>query len=492
MSVQIIQKVGRINKVIKTIGSSKDPKELDLLERQGALEIEKLQKQTALFKSHRDHDIISAISDTPNNAVQLIGPEKVLGTIYDQIGYSQIPDDGLLRELVISRLVYPGSKLKTVDFLSRYKGVDISVYSIYRYMDKLKSDYQDEVERITFSYFKKILGGQVGIVFYDMTTLYFETSDEDDIRRIGYSKDGKHQHPQIKLGVLVGANGFPIGYDIFEGSQYEGHTLIPVLKQAESKFTIGKPMVIADAGLLTNKNIKSLIEAGYKFVLGGRIKNESENIKSKILTLELKEGKPQEIEKEGYRLIVDFSSKRAKKDKFNRQRGLKKLEEKVKSGKLDKNSINNRGYNKYLTLESEVKVSIDYDKFQEDEKWDGLKGYLTNGELSPKDAITAYNNLWHIEKAFRISKTDLKIRPIYHRLPDRIYAHICICFLSYAVFKELERKLKAHKVDISPYRAIELTRNMYQIEIMLPDSKIPQCVPLKLTDEQQKLYQIFQ
>lgn len=164
-SVQIIQKIGRINKVVKTIGSSKDPKELDLLERQGALEIENLQKQTALFKSHRDHDLISAISDTPNDAVQLIGPEKVLGAIYDQIGYSQIPEDGLLRELVISRLVYPGSKLKTVDFLSRYKGVDISVYSIYRYMDKLKSDYQDEVERITFSYFKKILGGQVGIVF---------------------------------------------------------------------------------------------------------------------------------------------------------------------------------------------------------------------------------------------------------------------------------------------------------------------------------------
>lgn len=490
-SVQIIRKVGRINKVIKSIGSSKDPEELKLLERQAHVEIEKLQKQANLFTSHRDRDLVSVLSDTSNDSVQLIGPDKILGSIYDQIGYSEIPDDGLLKELVISRLVFPGSKLKTVDFLGRYKGMNISVYSIYRYMDKLNDEYRDIVEGITFSYFKKILGGQVGIVFYDMTTLYFETPDEDEIRRIGYSKDGKHQHPQIKLGVLVGTNGFPIGYDIFDGSKYEGHTLIPILKQAEAKFNIEKPMVIADAGLLTNRNINALITAGYEFILGGRIKNEAEDIKSKILKLNIKESQAKEIAKDSHRLIVGFSSKRAKKDKFNRERGLRKLEERAKNGKLDKNSINNRGYNKYLKLESEVKVSIDYEKFEKDENWDGLKGYLTNSKIAPKDAIAAYNNLWHIEKAFRISKTDLKVRPIYHRLHNRIHAHICICFLAYAVFKELERKLTINKIKISPYRAVELTRNMYQISVILPDSKVQKPIPLKMTEEQHELYQIF-
>ena len=127
-SVQIIRKVDRINKVVKTIGSSKDPEELKLLERHAHLEIEKLQKQASLFSSHRDQDLVSVLSNTPNDSVQLIGPDKVLGAIYDQIGYSKIPDDGLLRELVISRLVFPGSKLKTVDFLARHKGMDVSVY----------------------------------------------------------------------------------------------------------------------------------------------------------------------------------------------------------------------------------------------------------------------------------------------------------------------------------------------------------------------------
>jgi len=128
-----------------------------------------------------------------------------------------------------------------------------------------------------------------------------------------------------------------------------------------------------------------------------------------------------------------------------------------------------------------------YSKYELDAKWDGLKGYLTNTDLKPNQVIDAYGNLWQIEKAFRISKTDLKIRPIYHRIPERINTHICICFVSYAVFKELERLLKESKVSFSPYRAIELTKNMYQIRIFLPDSKVYTTLPLKPSPEQQEL-----
>ncbi|MCH6236828.1 IS1634 family transposase [Cognataquiflexum rubidum] len=486
-SVQIIQKVGRINKVVKSIGSSFDETELDILERQAKLEIERIQGQTFLFSNDRDSSLKSILSNVVNNEIELVGPDYILGRIYESMGYHKIGIDDLFRDLVMSRLVYPGSKLKTVDYLSRFKNKEVSVYSIYRYMDKIHKEFKEDVERITFNHFEKILGGHIGIVFYDVTTLYFEAPDEDDLRKIGYSKDGKHQHPQIKLGLLVGPQGYPLGYDIFEGSTYEGYTLIPVLENIQKKFSIGKPIVIADAGLLSSANIKALISHGYRFVLGGKIRNESKEIKDAIQKLEITEDNPGEVKKDGYRLVVSFSEKRLKKDAHNRKKGLEKLEKKVKNGKIDKSSINNRGYNKYLKLESEIKVAIDYTKYQLDARWDGLKGYLTNTDMKSKEVIAAYGNLWQIEKAFRISKTDIRIRPIYHRIPERIQTHICICFVSYAVFKELERLLKNRKVSFSANRAIELTKNMYQIRVFLPDSKTYTTVPLKPTQEQQEL-----
>tara|TARA_R100001132_G_C3265171_1_gene88230 strand:+ start:106 stop:1626 length:1521 start_codon:yes stop_codon:yes gene_type:complete len=486
-SVQIIRKVGRINKVVKTLGSSSDERELDTLERQARLEIDRLQGQATIFSREKDESLTSMLSTISNNEIELVGPDKILGHVYESIGYERIGIDELFKELVISRLVYPGSKLKTIDYLARYKNKEISVYSIYRYMDKIHKEFKEKVEEITFEHFKDVLGGRIGVVFYDMTTLYFETPDEDDLRKIGYSKDGKHQHPQIKLGLLVGPEGYPLGYDIFEGNIYEGYTLIPFLESIEKKFLIGKPIVIADAGLLSNSNIQALIDHGYKFVLGGKIRNENREIKEAIQQLEIAEDKPREVNKGGNRLIISFSKKRQKKDEYNRKKGLEKLEKKVKNGKLDKNSINNRGYNKYLKLESEVKVAIDYRKYEMDAKWDGLKGYLTNTDMNPNEVIGAYGDLWQIEKAFRISKTDIRVRPIYHRIPKRIRTHICICFVSYAVFKELERLLKIKKVAFSANRAVELTKNMYQIRVFLPESKTYTTVPLKPTDEQQEL-----
>jgi transposase len=491
-SVQIVQKVGRNNKVVKSMGCSFDSAELDIFERQAKLEIEKMQGQVFLFSNDRDANLKSVLSTVGNNQIELVGPDSILGKVYESIGYHEIGVDGLFRDLVMSRLVYPGSKLKTVDYLSRFKNQEVSVYSIYRYMDKIHKEFKEKVEKTTFLHYQHILGGNIGIVFYDMTTLYFETPDEDDLRKIAYSKDGKHQHPQIKLGLLVGPEGYPLGYDIFEGNIYEGHTLIPVLESIQKKYSIGKPIVIADAGLLSNANINALISKDYKFVLGGKIRNESDRIKEEIQTLELAEDQPREVKKDGYRLVISFSQKRQKKDAHNRKKGLKKLEAKVKNGKIDKNSINNRGYNKYLKLESEVKVAIDYKKYELDARWDGLKGYLTNTDMKAKEVISAYGNLWHIEKAFRISKTDIRVRPIYHRIPERISTHICICFVSYAVFKELERLLEKANVTFSANRAIELTKNMYQIKVLLPDSKTYTAIPLKPTPEQMKLIEAIQ
>ena len=160
-----------------------------------------------------------------------------------------------------------------------------------------------------------------------------------------------------------------------------------------------------------------------------------------------------------------MAEKRAKKDAHNRKKGLTRLEKKVSSGKLSKDKINARGYNKYLTLKNEVNVAIDYDKYNADASWDGLKGYITNTSLSVDAVIENYSNLWHIEKAFRMSKSDLEIRPIYHFTKRRIEAHISISFVAYTVYKELERLLYKYEAPFSVQKARDIIRNMYQIEI---------------------------
>ena len=332
------------------------------------------------------------------------------------------------------------------------------------------------------------------IRIYDMTTLYFEAEDEDDLRKIGYSKDGKFQKPQILLGLLVGQGGLPIGYDIFEGNTFEGHTLMPVLKRIQSTYGFDKPVVVADAALLSAENLKNLSQEGYSFIIGARIKNESEKTKAEILkrAQSMMDGDSFILEKEDKtRLVVTYSAKRARKDAANRERGLKKLRIQIKSGRLTKQSINNRGYNRFLAILGKASVAIDEDKVELDHRWDGLKGYATNTELSAKEVAQNYVQLWQIENAFRISKTDLKVRPIHHYLRRRIEAHISIAFVAYTIYKELEHLLQKHGATISVKRAAELTQNMYELEYAAPNSGEIKRRVLKMDDEQQLVYEII-
>ncbi|PLX07764.1 MAG: transposase [Marinilabiliales bacterium] len=241
-------------------------------------EKEKIESQASLFTSDKDEAIIQAFDKLNNSSIRTVGPELVFGRIYDSIGFSQVQEE-LFRHLVISRLAFPSSKLKTCEYLYRYQGIHISIDSVYRFLDKLNDTLKSQVEQIAFAHTLKILENNISVVFYDMTTLYFDASDEDDLRKTGFSKDGKHHKPQIFIGLLVGMGGYAIGYDIFEGNIYEGHTLIPFIEQIRKKFNLNMPIVVADAGLLSKDNIKALEDNGYEYILGGRIKNESKKIK---------------------------------------------------------------------------------------------------------------------------------------------------------------------------------------------------------------------
>jgi len=268
--------------------------------------------------------------------------------------------------------------------------------------------------------------------------------------------------------------------------------MLPVINIFKEKYHLQQLVIIADSGLLSNDNVMQLQTQQYEYILGARIKNETEKIKQQILSLSLKNGESHIIQKDEYtRLIVSYSQSREKKDRANREKGLKKLEKQIRTGKLTKASINNKGYNKYLKLEGELKISIDKDKYEQDACWNGLKGYITNTRLPKEEIIDNYKHLWKIEKAFRIAKTDLKIRPVYHQLKRRIEAHICIAFVAYKVYKELERQLKQLNSKLSPEKAIEIASTIYAIKGVKPLSNEVIQQTLILSEEQKQLMELF-
>jgi len=207
--------------------------------------------------------------------------------------------------------------------------------------------------------------------------------------------------------------------------------------------------------------------------------------------MNLDDGDVRTIRKDdGTRIVVSRTEKRRKKDAYNRARGLDRLRKRVTSGKLGKKDINNRGYNKYLKLSGQVEVSIDMEAYERDAQWDGIKGYVTNTTLPNKEIISQYSSLWMIERAFRMNKTDLLVRPVYHRLRNRIEGHICICFTAYVIQLELERVLKAAGSSITVNRAREIVKNMYRLKYTLPYLITENEVILKMDDEQQELYDL--
>ena len=179
---------------------------------------------------------------------------------FDRIGFNRI-DDEVFRKLVKARLAYPTSKAATVEYLKNHFDEDVALSEIYRYLDKL-SDHQHEiVQDISMRHTAKLFGVNIGVLFYDVTTLYFEADYEDDLRK----------------------TGFPLAYCIHEGNKYEDHTMLPTINEFVSKYGLENFVVVADSGLMNNANIAELEAHGYKYIIGAKIKNESQEVKNWIL-----------------------------------------------------------------------------------------------------------------------------------------------------------------------------------------------------------------
>jgi len=481
-SFYIVGKQGRKQVLVKAIGSATGAADIRKLELLALQKLAEIVKQTELdFTYNQDEQYLSGLRQNIQS-IRTVGPELILGKLFDEVGFNQIKEK-LFRHLVLARICYPGSKLKTVEYLLRHHQQFYDIDAVYRYLDKLNRKHKEQLQTISYQHTLQLFGGMMSVVFYDVTTLYFEASDEDDLRKIGFSKDGKSQHPQIVLGLLVSAGGYPLAFEMFEGNKFEGQTMLPVIEKFKTKFGLKD----------INENIAALTKLNYQFILGARIKNETKPVQKNILSQTFKNGQTQIITKaDGMKLIISYSQARAANDKNNRERGLHRLEKLVKKGKLTKQHINNRGYNKYLKLEGDVTININYQKFKEDARWDGLKGYLTSTTLTANEVIENYKHLWQIEKAFRISKTDLKVRPIYHRLKHRIETHLIIAFCSYKIYKELERQLQLKQTGISPEKAIAIMQSIFAVQTTLPISAKSIELIMAKTEEQQILLRHFE
>jgi transposase len=356
----------------------------------------------------------------------------------------------------------------------------------------LYNTQQDAIQQISVEHTRKILGGRIGLVFYDVTTLYFESDSQDELRTQGFSKDGKHSLPQVVLGLLVSVGGYPLSYSLFNGSQYEARTMIPVVEDFVSRFHLEDFVIVADSGLMNSKNIELLESGGYKYIIGARIKNETDKIKSWVLSLEKEDEQFYELQKyPGCRLIVGYSSRRAKKDDYNRQKGIKRLEKAYRNQTITKEHINKRGYNKFLDIQDNVRVTINQEKIKEDELWDGLKGYLTNTDLPAKQVCEQYRGLWVVERAYRVTKGTLEMRPMFHFTPRRIEAHVCICFVAYKVYKELERILKISGINMSVDKVLSIAKTITTIKINLPNNNRTISRTMLITNKHKAIKRLF-
>lgn len=458
---------------VKKFGVAKSEEEADALFQEAQIWLRTYGGQQELdFDDRRGKELEETARVVENmDSILINGTQLLLNQIYDTIGFNRIPDE-ILRHLVIARVSQPRSKLATVSYLKSYYDEDVDLNHIYRYMDKLYNTQMELAQQISVEHTRKIFGGKIGLMFYDVTTLYFETSQTDVLREPGFSKDGKTAESQVVLGLLVSEGGYPLSYSLFNGSQYEGFTMIPMIDDFRQRFTLGNDfVVVADSGLMNKNNVKLLRQAGYKYILGARIKNEDTRVKQWILSLEKQDKACYEhIRQEGERLIISYSENRAKKDAYNRDRGIERLRKAFKSGHITKQQVNKRGYNKFLEISKDIEVVISEQKIAEDCKWDGLKGYITNTDLDAERVIAQYHGLWVVERAFRISKGALEMRPMFHFTERRIEAHICICFIAYKIYKELERLIAVNRIGMSVDHVLDAAKTITTVRIKLPEN----------------------
>lgn len=394
--------------------------------------------------------------------------------------------------LTMDRLLTPQSKLKSFENQERYVDIEkMSLHHFYRCLDVL-CEGKEKIEERLFERRKDIFNYKVDIVFYDVTTFHFESVIADDLRDFGFSKNAKFKEVQVVLGLLVDSYGLPVGFDLFPGNTYEGDTLIKAIEKMKNRFCIGEIVVVSDKGMSSKKNFWKIRNAMYHYIISMRLRALPISLQKKILKKEdykdlqceldgkfrykvIKDHVQMMINEEGeeeqekVNLVCFWSEKKAKKDRADRERLIEKAKQKLAKGETGNDK---RGCRRYIRMAGNKKViGLDEEQIKKDAKFDGY--YViesSKSDLSASQVITEYKRLWRIEDSFRIMKSTLWTRPIFHWTPRRIKGHFVLCFIAFLLERTLERKLKNNKIEASPQK-IKSALNSLQVSLLNIDGK---------------------
>ena len=453
--------------------------------------VAKLGRLDELKKNDQLSRIVATLAEASNESLPLPkieeiarlnwGAAKIFRQIWNQFQMDDILDSLFARTKiefdyketifleVVSRLMKPSSKYQVYQGQGKFLGIDqISLQHIYRILDYLAA-FQPELEKMLFLKNAKDFGLEVDVVFYDVTTLYFESVKPDSLKDFGYSKDGKYKEVQVVVGMCVDREGRPISCGIFPGNTFESKTLEDTLEKLKERFQIRQVIIVADRGINLKLNLKKIKEKGYDYIVGSRIKGLKKAVKQDILDIDQYKPAPGEngedlkyrildydnivieevngkkkktVPKE--RIFCTWSKKRAEKDRKDRERMIKKAKKIIDEGiPLE----SKRGAKRYVKKENENQksgnIDLDLEKIVDDEKWDGFYGVQVSKEdVDIGTVVSSYTRLWKMEESFRVMKHSLEIRPIYLSSPVRIIGHIVLCYIALVIHRKLEIELE--------------------------------------------------
>jgi len=377
--------------------------------------------------------------------------------------------------LISERLHDPVSKLSNYKNQSDYIGIkQMELHQIYRTLDYLYEN-QEPIKRIIYSKGRNLFNQKLDVVFYDVTTFYFDSDKEDGFREKGFGKDGKIGNTIVTFGLLIDQNKQPVGYEVYRGKQYEGHTFTDALNRLKVKYQIEKVICVADTGMMNQDNILEVGQNGYEFIFGERLKSLEQGIQNEILnrenyqilTIDDTESNDR-IEIQYYvtgykkrKLITTYSATRAAKDKAEREEKVKKAQAFINNP----SALAKKARTYFLKKEGKDQYSLDLEKIRKSERFDGFLCIATNNmELSVQEIIQAYKQLYKVEHSFRSFKSFLETRPIFHWTEARILGHLSLCYISFTLLNYLQLQLKKQG---TPQSENQIRRNLVKMQMSL-------------------------
>ena len=398
------------------------------------------------------------------------GIHEAYGTVYRQLGFDGLLPSGrngsarrVLHHMAMARIANPDSKRGTARRLEAELGVSIPVQRIYRMMDRLDVGTIESMKSLAAGAARRLLPEPASVVFFDCTTLHFESVEEDGLREFGFSKNGRHGQVQVLLALMVSSDGLPLGYEVFPGSKHEGKSLIPSLERMREREGIKRAIHVADRGMFGETNLKGMEDRGLQCIVGARLKALPKALKERILDLESykptggsRESRSAEFECKGRRIVVGWSRARAAKDAADRRKAVEKLVKKLRRSANPAQALSGRGFGRFVKVEGAARLEIDEEKIREAARWDGIKGIVTNIDapgMGHAELFSRYRELWRVEESFRITKHDLKVRPVFHWKPERVKAHIAIAYMAFACVRHLACRIELQQRErMSPER----------------------------------------